>query len=100
MRTSASAWRPWPDGVAVTEVVAGTPAAKAGLEAATGTKIVDGQEQPTGGDVVVEFDGDTVTSATRCRARSIRTQPGETVSITILRDGSRRTLDVELGVRP
>ena len=51
-----------PQGVAVTEVLAGTPAQKAGLRPATGTKVVDGQEQPTGGDIVVEFDGDAVTS--------------------------------------
>ena len=91
---------PVPDGVAVTSVLAGTPAEKAGLRAATGTKLVDGQELPTGGDVIVEFDGVTVTSALRSRAPSTRISPGETVSITILRDGSRRTFDVTLGVRP
>ena len=87
-------------GVAVTEVVAGTPAEKAGLEAATGTKLVDGQEQPTGGDVVVEFDGDAVTSAVALQSAVDTHQPGDTVSITVLRNGSRRTLDVTLGVRP
>ena len=87
-------------GVAVTEVVAGTPADKAGLEAATGTKLVDGQEQPTGGDVVVAFDGDAVTSAVALQTAGDTHQPGDTVSITVLRDGSRRTVDVTLGVRP
>ena len=89
---------PVADGVAVTQVVAGTPAEKAGLEAATGTKLVDGQEQPTGGDVVVEFDGDVVTSAVALQSAVDARQPGDTVSITVLRDGSRRTLDVTLGV--
>ena len=87
-------------GVAVTEVVAGTPADKAGLEAATGTKLVDGQEQPTGGDVVVAFDGDAVTSAVALQSAVDTHQPGDTVSITVLRDGSRRTFEVTLGVRP
>ena len=87
-------------GVAVTEVVAGTPADKAGLEAATGTKLVDGQEQPAGGDVVVAFDGDAVTSAVALQSAVDTHQPGDTVSITVLRDGSRRTIDVTLGVRP
>ena len=91
---------PVADGVAVTQVVAGTPAQKAGLEAATGTKLVDGQEQPTGGDVVVEFDGDAVTSAVALQSAVDTRQPGDTVSITVVRDGSRRTFDVTLGVRP
>ncbi|MGH3079075.1 MAG: S1C family serine protease, partial [Gaiellaceae bacterium] len=51
------------DGAAVTEVRPGTPAADAGLRPATGTSTVDGQEVPTGGDVIVAFDGDDVSSA-------------------------------------
>jgi S1-C subfamily serine protease len=91
---------PVPEGVAITNVLSGTPAAKAGLRAATGSKIVDGQERPTGGDVIVEFDGEQVTSATALQSAVDAHRPGQTVSITILRDGSRRRLDVELGVRP
>lgn len=87
-------------GVAVTELVAGGPADDAGLRAATGTEVVDGQEIPTGGDVIVEFAGETVTSATALQTAVDTRQPGETVSITVLRDGSRRTIDVTLSVRP
>ena len=89
-----------PDGVAITSVVADTPAEKAGLRAATGTALVDGQELPTGGDVIVAFDGTNMTSATALQSAVDAHQPGETVSITILRSGSRRTVDVTLGVRP
>lgn len=91
---------PVPDGVAITKVLAGTPAAKAGLLPATGSEVVDGQERPTGGDVIVEFDGETVSSATALQSAVDGHRPGETVAITILRDGSRHTLEVELGVRP
>ena len=87
-------------GVAVTEVVSGTPAAKAGLRAATGTKLVEGQEQPTGGDVVVEFDGEEVTSAVALQSAVDAHRPGDTVSITVLRNGSRQTFAVTLGIRP
>jgi putative serine protease PepD len=89
-----------PEGVAIRNVLPDTPAAEAGLRAATGTEIVDGQEQPTGGDVIVEFDGEKVTSSTALQSAVDAHRPGETVSMTILRDGSRRTLEVELGVRP
>jgi putative serine protease PepD len=89
-----------PDGVAVTEVLPGTPAEKAGLRPATETTIVDGQEQPSGGDVVVEFDGEKVTSAVALQSAVDARRPGDTVPITVVRDGSRRTLEVTLGVRP
>lgn len=87
------------DGVAVTEVLPGTPAEKAGLREATGTKVVDGQQQPTGGDVIVEFDGEKVASAVALQSAVDARRPGDTVPITVLRDGSRRTLEVTLGVR-
>jgi S1-C subfamily serine protease len=89
-----------PDGVAITQVVAGGPAEDAGLRAATGTEIVDGREVPTGGDVIVEFDGERVTSATALQSAVDARAPGETVDVTIVRDGSRRTVQVTLGVRP
>jgi putative serine protease PepD len=91
---------PVPAGVAITDVLDATPAAKVGLQAATGSEIVDGQERPTGGDVIVEFDGEKVTSATALQSAVDTHRPGQTVSITILRNGSRHTLDVTLGVRP
>lgn len=89
-----------PSGVAITTLVAGGPAADAGLKAATGTEIVDGRELPTGGDVIVEFDGDRIVSATALQSAVDARQPGETVSVTVLRNGSPRTVEVTLGVRP
>jgi putative serine protease PepD len=91
---------PTTDGVAITKVLPGTPAEKAGLRPATGTDVVDGQEVPTGGDVVLEFDGEKVTSDVALQSAVDARRPGETVPITILRNGSRRTLEVTLGVRP
>jgi putative serine protease PepD len=73
------------EGVAVTEVRSGTPADEAGIEAATGSTTVDGQEVPTGGDVIVAIDAK---------------QPGDEVSITIVRSGERRSIDVTLSSRP
>ena len=67
------------DGVLVDSVREGTPASKAGLKS---------------GDVVVEFDGERPRS-TRHFTRLVReTPPGRTVKMTIVRDGSRRTLDI------
>jgi putative serine protease PepD len=91
---------PVPGGVAVTNVLPGTPAETAGLRPATGTKVVDGEELPTGGDVIVSFDGEDVTSATALQRAVDAHRPGDSVSVTIVRDGARHTLRVKLGVRP
>jgi S1-C subfamily serine protease len=91
---------PVPGGVAITRVLASTPADAAGLRAATGTKVVNGQEIPTGGDVIVAFAGEDVTSAVALQSAVDAHRPGDKVSITIVRGGSRRTLEVTLGVRP
>ena len=67
------------DGVLVDSVREGTPASKAGLKS---------------GDVIIEFDGERPRS-TRHFTRLVReTPPGRAVKMTIMRDGSRRTLDI------
>jgi S1-C subfamily serine protease len=91
---------PVDEGVAITQVASGTPADDAGLRAATGTKLVDGQEVPTGGDVIVEFDGQAVSSPTALQSAVDARRPGETVSVVVLRNGDRRAIEVTLGVRP
>ncbi|MDH4102964.1 MAG: trypsin-like peptidase domain-containing protein [Thermoleophilia bacterium] len=89
-----------PGGVAVTKVQPERPAEKAGLRAATGSKTVDGQERPTGGDVIIAFAGVPVDSAAALQSAVDARRPGDEVSITILRDGERRTIEVTLSVRP
>ncbi|MGH3065313.1 MAG: S1C family serine protease [Gaiellaceae bacterium] len=89
-----------PGGVAITKVTSDTPAQKAGLEPATGTRTVDGLERPTGGDVIVEFAGQKVTSEAALQSAVDARRPGDLVTVTILRDGERRTLQVRLAVRP
>ena len=88
------------DGIAVTEVRDGTPAEQAGLRASTGTTTVDGEEVPTGGDVIVALDGEPVTSSAELQSAIDAQQPGDTVTLTVLRDGERKTIDVTLGTRP
>lgn len=89
-----------PEGVAVTEVRSGTPAEEAGLRPATGSATVDGQEQPTGGDVIVALDGKGISSSAELQSAVDAERPGDTVSVTVVRDGRRRTFEVTLGTRP
>ncbi|HLG09293.1 MAG TPA: trypsin-like peptidase domain-containing protein [Gaiellaceae bacterium] len=89
-----------PGGVAVTEVRSGTPAEEAGLRAATGAETVDGQERPTGGDVIIAFDGEKIASAAALQSAVDARRSGDEVSITIIRGGKRRTIAVTLAARP
>lgn len=72
-------------GVSVEEVEPGTPAAKAGLEP---------------GDVIVGLDGKPIRTQEDLIGGLNRHQPGDEVTLGIVRDGKRRQLDVTLGERP
>jgi putative serine protease PepD len=88
------------EGVALTQVRSDTPAARAGLRAASGSRLVDGQSYPTGGDVITALDGEKVTSAAELQSAIDARKPGDTVSITFVRDGDSRTVQVQLASRP
>jgi putative serine protease PepD len=88
------------NGVAVTEVRSATPAEDAGLRASTGTETVDGVEVPTGGDVILAVDGDPVTTSAELQSAVDAKQPGDTMTLTVVRDGKRRTVEVTLAARP
>jgi putative serine protease PepD len=87
-------------GVELDKVTSGTPAAKAGLHAATGQKTVDGELYPTGGDVITAVDGHKVTTAEELQRTIDAKHPGDTVSITYWRNGKSHTTDVKLATRP
>ncbi len=89
-----------PDGAMVTEVREGTPAAEAGLRAATGSAMVDGQSLPTGGDVITAVDDTAITDGASLQSAIDAKRPGDTVSITFTRDGASKTVQVSLGTRP
>jgi S1-C subfamily serine protease len=89
-----------PDGVAITEVFDDTPADDAGLRAATGTRTVDGRRIPSGGDVIVEFDGREVDTEAELQSAVDAKKPGDTVDVVILRGGDQRTVEVTLAERP
>jgi S1-C subfamily serine protease len=86
--------------VAVTEVRQGTPAARARLRAATGSRTVDGEEYPTGGDVITEADGKKVASVMDLQSAIDAKRPGDTITLTYVRDGKSREVDVKLASRP
>jgi putative serine protease PepD len=88
------------EGVELTEVRSGTPAARARLRPATGSRTVAGQSYPTGGDVITAVDGNRITSAEELQTAIDAKRPGETISITYSRSGESQTIRVKLASRP
>jgi S1-C subfamily serine protease len=88
------------EGVALADVKTGTPAAKAGLRAGTGKKIVGGEEYPTGGDVITDIDGQKITTAEGLQRTIDAKRPGDTISIKYWRDGQTHTVQLKLATRP
>ena len=88
------------EGGAVVRVNADTPAADAGLRASSGSRIVDGQPYPTGGDVITEVDGERVRDADELRRAIDAHRPGDTVELTVIRDGEQERVEVTLEARP
>jgi putative serine protease PepD len=87
-------------GVAVARVTEGSPAADAGLQAATGSRAVDGVAYPTGGDVITAVDGTKIETSEDLQGAIDDHNPGERVELTVVRDGQTRTVEATLGTRP
>jgi 2-alkenal reductase len=88
-------------GALVETVTAGGPSAKAGLQASTTTVTINGVQGTVGGDVITAIDGETINSMSDIIAYlAIHTQVGQTVSLSILRNGQTQTVQVTLGSRP
>jgi S1-C subfamily serine protease len=87
-------------GIYVVEVSEDGPAAGA-LRGATGETTVDGATVPVGGDVLVGLAGNGIDSnADLGTTLALELSPGDRVEATVLRDGERRTVQVEIGARP
>lgn len=87
-------------GVYVHQVVEGGPASDV-LQGTTESVVRDGERVPTGGDVIVAIDGQPIASGEDLSSYLLtEVRPGEAVTLTIVRDGERRQVQVTLGERP
>jgi serine protease Do len=88
-------------GALVEQVTAGGPAAKAGLIGSTRQVQILGQTALVGGDVITAVNGQEVNSMDDLIAYlNDNTSVGQTVTLTVLRDGKQTSVDVILGARP
>ncbi len=87
-------------GVLVQKVTPDGPAAAAGLEAGDATVAFEGAQVKAGGDVITAIDGKSITGMEDLIAAVNAKEPGDTATLTVLRGGSTRDLDVQLADRP
>ncbi|MDX1607028.1 MAG: PDZ domain-containing protein, partial [Candidatus Competibacterales bacterium] len=74
-----------PRGALVSQVVSGSPAAKAGIEA---------------GDIIVAFNGETINSSSELPPIVGLVRPGRSATVTVIRDGREQTLSVTIEQLP
>ena len=77
-----------------------SPADRAGLRGGSDAEMFNGETISRGGDLIVAIDGQAVRSADDVVRQVAARLPGESASLTIVRDGERRVVRVRLGERP
>lgn len=98
----------WPDlaqalnlpvqqGLLIERVEPSGAAAKAGIRGGTRTVLAGLQEIRIGGDVLIAVNGKTISNQTDLSLLLNRAQPGDTITLTILRDAKKIDVPVKLG---
>lgn len=88
-----------PRGLLVVQTVRDGPAddvlRPSDIESVNGTRV------PVGGDVILAVDGETMKSFEDLASYlALQTRPGDTLHVTILRDGTEQTVEITLVSRP
>jgi S1-C subfamily serine protease len=87
------------EGVAVIEVLPGSPADKADLRGSQRTVHVGSVEFPAGGDVITAVNGDRLTNAEQLNLLiTYEGQAGDQLEFTLLRDGRQLNVTVTLEI--
>jgi len=91
-----------PTGSLISSVVSGGPADEAGLRGGSKDDKVEFQGRPVivGGDTIVAVDGHELVAENDLSRQIATYDPGDEVTLTIIRDGERMDVDVTLGARP
>jgi S1-C subfamily serine protease len=88
-------------GVLIQQVTSGGPAANVGLKAGTTQATVDGSPITLGGDIITAINGARIRNSDDLSTYLEEyTLPGQTISLTIVRNNQTMTIQVVLGARP
>ncbi len=88
-------------GVLVLQVAPGGPADAAGLQGGTDLVRIGRYQIPLGGDIITAIDGESVSDFQDLTIYlDTQTRVGESVVVTVIRDGQERVIEVTLQERP
>jgi len=88
-------------GLLVLEAVAGGPAAQAGIRGGNRILVVGNRRVPVGGDVIIALNGQPVSTYQDLNVYlETQTQVGDTITVTIIREGTQQDIPVTLAERP
>jgi S1-C subfamily serine protease len=87
-------------GALVDEIVPGSPADEAGLRAGSQRIEFQGARYTVGGDVITAIDGEELVDGEDLPVLVSRYDPGDTVTLEVIRDGETEELDITFGTRP
>ncbi len=85
------------EGVLVSQVDVNSPADEAGLLGSFKPATIDGQRVLVGGDVIVALNGNNVSDLNSLQQLLQQAEPGQNVTLTVLRDGRQINVSVTLG---
>jgi serine protease Do len=87
-------------GVLIEQVQSDSPASQAGLRAGSQTVDISGNQVTVGGDVIIGIDNQQVTDMNSLSSAIQQYNPGDTVILTIIRNGRQHQVQVTLGQMP
>ncbi len=88
-------------GALVINVASGSPSDKAGVQAGQRQATINGDQVTVGGDVIIAVDGQSVTGMDSVIDYLFTSkQPGDKITLTVLRNGQQKDIAITLGQRP
>ncbi len=88
---------PVQQGILIERVTPSGPAEQAGIRGGTRSVLAGMRELRIGGDVLIAINGKQITSQSDLNLLLNRSKPGDTVTVTVIRDGKKMDIPVKLG---
>jgi serine protease Do len=88
-------------GALIIDIASGGPASAAGLQPSNNTAVINGVQEPVGGDVITAVNDQSIQSFEDLGSYLfLNTKPGDTVTLTVIRNGKEVSAKVTLGTLP